>query len=838
MDHKTTQYLTLLLLLLMSFVSCSKKQTSKQVFTFQISAFTSNGHALDGGSFVQATSNGKVSIIKLDADNSASFPPGIWEFQAVSFEGPTPFAGRKYCGGAVGVNLGGAEQNVALNITEANCLSVPFVSLIAEINNIYNSTILTVSSSAINFGPITGGTLVTISGSGFMAGAIVEFDASVCSGPTVVSSTSITCTTPAHATGAVNIKVTNTDSQFSIAPSAFTYVTAPTVTSVSLSAGPIAGLTNVTITGTGFFAGATVTFGGSVCTIPLVVNATSITCTTPAHAAGAVAVAVTNADTQSGSSVAFTYRAAPTVTGVAPNSGLVTGGSAVTITGTGFVTGITATFGGVACTAPTYVNSTSMTCITPAHAAGAVGVAVTNTDTQSGSTASAYTYQAAAPSVTSVSFNTGSLAGGTIVTINGSNFISGATVDFDGSACTTVIFVNTSSLTCTTPAHATGSVTVTVINPDSQSGVAVGAYHYKQSFISTWRTTAANESVSLPLRAGYTYNFTVDWGDGSAIGTVTSDVDADKNHTYAAPGNYTVTLNGSAQAWYFNNAGSKLKIIAVTNFGDMGWINLSNAFFGCSNLVSFAGGKTASVTDMSFMFGNATGLTSLNLTSFKTAAVTNMSGMFINAHALTTLDLSSFETAMVTNMSSMFEFASGLTGLDFTLFNTAMVTDMSGMFSGATALTNLDLSYFNTAAVTNMSIMFNGDSGLNSLNLTTFNTAAVTNMFAMFSGTSGLTGLDFSSFNTAAVTDMSQMFYGASGLTTLDLSSFTTAAVTNMSQMFSNTSALTTLNTTGWNLAPANASTNVFTGANAVLIVTCNQGGSPASGIFFGKNCN
>jgi hypothetical protein len=56
----------------------------------------------------------------------------------------------------------------------------------------------------------------------------------------------------------------------------------------------------VTITGTGFQTGATVTFGGTALTLVSVVNATTITGTTASHAAGAVDVLVSNPDGQSG----------------------------------------------------------------------------------------------------------------------------------------------------------------------------------------------------------------------------------------------------------------------------------------------------------------------------------------------------------------------------------------------------------------------------------------------------------------------------------------------------------------------------------------------------------
>ena len=87
------------------------------------------------------------------------------------------------------------------------------------------------------------------------------------------------------------------------------YVGTPTVSSVSPNNGPTAGGTGVTITGTNFAAGATVTFGGTAATNVVVVSSTSITATTPAHAAGAVTVTVT-VNGQSGSlSNGFTYNA-------------------------------------------------------------------------------------------------------------------------------------------------------------------------------------------------------------------------------------------------------------------------------------------------------------------------------------------------------------------------------------------------------------------------------------------------------------------------------------------------------------------------------------------------
>jgi surface protein len=59
-----------------------------------------------------------------------------------------------------------------------------------------------------------------------------------------------------------------------------------------------------------------------------------------------------------------------------------------------------------------------------------------------------------------------------------------------------------------------------------------------------------------------------------------------------------------------------------------------------------------------------------------------------------------------------------------------------------------------------------------------------------------------------------------------------------MSNMFYGAAGLTSLNTSNWNLGLASGSTAVFTNANAGIVVTCNQGGSPGTGTFFGKTCN
>jgi acid phosphatase len=170
---------------------------------------------------------------------------------------------------------------------------------------------------------------------------------------------------------------------------------------------------------------------------------------------------------------------APILTGVAPSVGPVTGGTPVTISGTGFAQGATVSFGGTPATSVTVVGSTSLTAITPAHSSGAVDVVVTNPGGQSGTRQNGFTYQAGPPPVVSgVQPNSGPTDGGTIVTISGSGFLTGANVMVGSVPAVNVTVNSNSNIVATTAAHAAGTVAVVVTNPDGQSSSLANSFTY------------------------------------------------------------------------------------------------------------------------------------------------------------------------------------------------------------------------------------------------------------------------------------------------------------------------------------------------------------------------
>jgi IPT/TIG domain len=268
----------------------------------------------------------------------------------------------------------------------------------------------------------------------------------------------------------------------------------PTVTGIAPALGATSGGLGVTISGAGFTSGATVSIGGTPATNIAVVSATSLTATTPARAAGSADIVVTNPDGQSGRlSGGFTYEtpvvAPPSIASVSPTSGPEAGGTVVTITGTGFVSGASVSFGTSPASGVIVSGSTSMTATAPARSAGSVDLVVANPDGQSARLASVFTYTgsapppppppaAVAPTITAIAPTSASTAGGTTVTLTGTGFAAGAAVAFDGTAASNVVVASATSITATTPAHAAGSVDVVVTNTDGRTGRLAGGLTY------------------------------------------------------------------------------------------------------------------------------------------------------------------------------------------------------------------------------------------------------------------------------------------------------------------------------------------------------------------------
>ena len=274
-----------------------------------------------------------------------------------------------------------------------------------------------------------------------------------------------------------------------------------------------------------------------------------------------------------------------------------------------------------------------------------------------------------------------------------------------------------------------GILSLTACPIDDDSTATCGFSNADSPFITTWKTTTANEEITIPT-TGTGYCYTVDWGDGTSDAMTYK---GDASHTYATIGKYDVKITGTFPRIYFNNTGDKDKIIAIKSWGTIKWQSMSNAFRGCTNL----SGETATDTP--------------NL-----ASVTDMKDMFHRASAFNQ-DIGNWDTSNVTDMKDMFHRASAF-NQDIGNWDTSNVADMSGMFYKASAF-NQDIGNWNTSNVIYMGYMFRDASAFNQ-DIGDWDTSKVTNMIGMFSGVFGASAFnqDIGDWDTSNVIYMRDMF--------------------------------------------------------------------------------
>ena len=329
----------------------------------------------------------------------------------------------------------------------------------------------------------------------------------------------------------------------------------------------------------------------------------------------------------------------------------------------------------------------------------------------------------------------------------------------------------------------------------SETQIADVQYDNSKLMITEWTIPADNTVIKLPVQ-GTGLNITVDWGDGTATETVTTQF---PSHTYATAGVYEIAVAGECPEWGYSSyslPGRTSNYYTYTQYltkvKQFGELNATKyGFTYCEKLTEVSGDNLVTdktfekVTSMAYMFNFCSGLTTLDASNFNTSNVTNMSWMFQYCKNLISLDLSNFDTSKVTDMSYMFSYCNSLTSLNISNFNTSNVIGMTWMFYDCRNLTSLDLSSFNTSKVTSMLYMFSNCSSTTSLDVSNFDTSKVTNMKNMFSNCKSLTSLDVSSFNTSNTQKMISMFSNCQSLTSLDVSNFDTSSVDNMESMFS-----------------------------------------------------
>ena len=294
-------------------------------------------------------------------------------------------------------------------------------------------------------------------------------------------------------------------------------------------------------------------------------------------------------------------------------------------------------------------------------------------------------------------------------------------------------------------------------------------------FVTTWRTGADNETVTIPVYSGPTYYYTVIWGDG----TNSTGVTGDASHTYAAAGDHQVRIYGIFLGIHLDGHADASKLASIDQWGSNQWASMASAFKGASSMKYEAtdAPDLSGVTNMTRMFSGAESFNG-DLSNWNVSQVTDMSSMFSSADAFDG-DLSNWNVSQVTDMSSMFSSAGAFDG-DLSNWNVSQVTDMSSMFAGAGAFDG-DISSWSVSQVTDMSYMFSSADNFNQP-LNGWDVSAVTTMSNMFASATSF-NQPLNDWDVSSVTDMSGMFHFAFDFNR-PLNNWNVSDVTDMTGMF------------------------------------------------------
>jgi hypothetical protein len=332
---------------------------------------------------------------------------------------------------------------------------------------------------------------------------------------------------------------------------AVTMAPVPAVQSTTPAGGPLAGGTQVTIDGSGFNAVTSVNFGSQPAASYSVISPTEISATSPAGAGTANIEVMTNRGVSVlGSSGQFDYT--PTVSGVSPKSGPATGGTAVTISGSGFTNATAVSFGGVPATSFSIGSDGVITAQAPPGPGGTFDVTVTTPGGASSTSSSdQFAYLAV---VSGMSPGDGPAAGGTVVTISGAGFTGATGVSFGGVPALAYSVSSDGQITAESP-PGTETVDVTITTPGGTSSTSSSdqfAYLAVVSGISPGDGPAAGGTVVTISGAGFTGATGVNFGGVPALAySVSSD---GQITAQSPPGTGTVdvtvtTPTGQSSTW-------------------------------------------------------------------------------------------------------------------------------------------------------------------------------------------------------------------------------------------------------------------------------------------------
>jgi hypothetical protein len=251
--------------------------------------------------------------------------------------------------------------------------------------------------------------------------------------------------------------------------------------------------------------------------------------------------------------------------------------------------------------------------------------------------------------------------------------------------------------------------------------------------------SSASNQVALPLLStGGTYNFTVEWGDGTSD-LITSGTQAERTHTYASAGVYDIKISGLLRGWRFADTGDRLKILEIKNWGkSVEYTSVSDIYRGCNNMnftaidspVFLGTNKNGFFRACTSLIGNS------SINNWDVSNTTDF-GFFFQTCILFNYPLNSWNVSNSTIFNAMFQGAT-VFNQPINNWNVGNAQNFTTIFNNAASF-NQPLNNWNVSSVTNFTSAFNlANSFAQSLGNWSLNSAAVlTTMLNVSSSTIG-----------------------------------------------------------------------------------------------------
>jgi len=348
---------------------------------------------------------------------------------------------------------------------------------------------LELDSLAPASGPLAGGNQVVLHGAGFTRDTLVRLGGAAVLAPYWIDADRLRVTVPPGAgVGAVDVEVEDSYSRAEL-PGGYAYRAQPSgalrLDAVVPASGDARGGEIVTLVGERLDDGATtVLFDGAPATVLGADGPDHFRVITPAHAPGAVDVTLNNAGGSVTAVAGFTYEERLSVDAIAPARGAATGGTDVTVRGSGFGANTEILLGGGLLVGTVVVDSNTITGQTPPGSAGMVDVEASDPDRGVAKLTQGFLYEDAL-AVLAVRPIKGAMSGGTFARVYGRGFTAGATPQalFGDAAASQISVESDSLLTLRTPPYMPGVVDVHLVRGVAHATAEQAFTYYDPSFL-------------------------------------------------------------------------------------------------------------------------------------------------------------------------------------------------------------------------------------------------------------------------------------------------------------------------------------------------------------------